>query len=331
MLLQLASALRRFRPHIAWASQFGDLAFAAPAGRACGALVLGGIRSDGLYELRTSGKRRRFLLWGAHGLIANSHRAKANLVAAGVEPRKITVLPNVIDLAEFDRRAALPLPGSAPAGRTQLTAVGSLHECKRLDRFLDALALARRSQPALYGVIAGADLGARTTLERRASELGLLPAHLRFLGEVDQVPALLTQSRLLVLCSEYEGFPNVILEAMAARRPVLTTSVGDAGLIVEHGTTGYVFAPDHVTGLAEGMTRLGSNPQLCQHLGDCGRKRVEQHYNVSGLAERLLRLFSDFARQQGKHAVLDWLSVRGGGSDSGIRPVPSAAAPIAVT
>src|SRR3954464_6712005 len=108
MLVRLMKELVLFRPHIVLASQFGDLVFAGPAGRVCNALVFGGIRSDGFYELRTSGRRGRSLLKSAHGLIANSHRAKDNLASQGVDVRKIAILSNVIDLSDFDSKTAMP-------------------------------------------------------------------------------------------------------------------------------------------------------------------------------------------------------------------------------
>jgi len=171
----------------------------------------------------------------AHGLVANSCRGRLTLVSQGIRPEKIELLPNVIDLQDFDARSALPSEISLPSGRIIASAVGSLHPCKRFDRFLEALALARRSEPALAGVIAGADCGAKAALQEKANALGLAPEHLTFVGECDRVPALLTRSALLVLSSDYEGFPNVILEAMAARLPVVTTPAGDASLVVQHG------------------------------------------------------------------------------------------------
>ena len=114
MLGRLIKELHRFKPDVVLASQFGDLIFAGVAGRLCHALVLGGISSDGFYELRTSGRRSRLLLRLAHGLIANSYRAKNNLISQQVSPQKIAVLPNVIDLRDFDLQASKPLPDCAP-------------------------------------------------------------------------------------------------------------------------------------------------------------------------------------------------------------------------
>src|SRR5262249_49333342 len=133
------------------------------------------------------------------------------------------VMPNVIDLSEFDCQMTRPFASPTPANQIPVTAIGSLQNCKRFDRFLDGLALARQREPGVFGIIAGDDLGEKPALELKAKALGLLPDHLNFLGECDRVPSLLAHSRQLVSCSEYEGFPNVTLEAMAARLPVLTT------------------------------------------------------------------------------------------------------------
>src|SRR5947209_6047199 len=210
MLARLLKEVCAFKPHIVLASQFGDLIFATFAGHLCRAFVLGGVRSDGFYELRTSGRRAWFLFNFTHGLIANSLRARENLVLKGVDGRKIAVVPNVIDLSDFDRKAAAPFTRHDTSDSVQVAAIGSLQRCKRFDRFLKGLAWARRRQPALFGVIAGADLGEKAALEERAKALGLLPGHLEFRGECNNIPGLLANSRLLVSCSDYEGFPNVI-------------------------------------------------------------------------------------------------------------------------
>src|SRR5258705_13122270 len=109
ILAGLIRTLRRFRPHIVLMNQFGDLAYGIIAGRCCHALTLGGIRSDGLYELNVRGNLSRWLFRLGHGCIANSYHAKENLTCRGVKSCKIEVLPNVIDLQDFDAQRALPL------------------------------------------------------------------------------------------------------------------------------------------------------------------------------------------------------------------------------
>ena len=208
------------------------------------------------------GRLSQWMLRLAHGFVANSCRARQNLGSRGIKPHKVQVLPNVIDLQDFDARSTLSPRLSLPAGRVITAAVGRLHPCKRFDRFLEALMLARRSEPKLAGVIAGADCGARNALQERANALGMRPPDLTFLGECDRIPALLVRAGLFVLSSDYEGFPNVILEAMAARLPVITTPAGDASLVVQHGKTGYVVEPGDTQGMAAFMVRLARSPSM---------------------------------------------------------------------
>jgi glycosyltransferase involved in cell wall biosynthesis len=307
MLTRLMGALCRWRPQIVLVPQFGDLRFGAVAGGFCNALILGGIRSDGLYELNAHGRLGRWMVRVAHGLVANSCRARENLASRGVCCRKIEILPNVIDLQDFDVRSTQAPGVVLPRGRFLVSAVGSLHPCKRFDRFLEALALARRSEPALAGVIAGADCGVKGDLQTRANALGLAPRECTFLGEVDNVPALLGRSAMLVLTSDYEGFPNVILEAMAARLPVISTPAGDASSIVQHGKTGYIVDGEETRRMAAFMVQLARSPSMRRNFGEAGRQRVEQEYNYQSVADRLLNIFLSFASRARKRALIQSL------------------------
>jgi len=307
ILAGLIRALRQLRPHIVLANQFGDLLHGATAGRFCKALTLGGVRSDGWHELNAHGRLSQWMLRLPDGVVANTCRARRNLVLQGIKPQRIEVLPNVIDLQDFDARSTLAPRLSLPAGRVIAAAVGRLHACKRFHRFLEALALARRSEPALAGVIAGADCGAGIALQNRANALGLTPPDLTFLGECDGIPALLARAGLLVLSSEYEGFPNVILEAMAARLPVITTPAGDASLVVQHDQTGYVVEGEDIQSMAAFMVQLARSRSMRMNFGEAGRKRVEQEYGYESLSSRLLALFYCFAAKQRRDSLIEML------------------------
>lgn len=295
MLVRLTGSLFRWRPHIVLVNQFGDLHFGALAGRLCGALVLGGVRSDGWYELRTYGRLSRLMFAAAHGFIANSHRGRHTLVSQGLTSSKAAVLPNVIDLRQFDAcSAGGATPVRLPDGIIAV-ALGSLIPCKRHDLFLEALARARQSEPRLCGVIAGADGGVKAGLLKQAGDLGLRSEALLFAGECHDVPALLTRASMLVVSSDYEGFPNVILEAMAARLPVVTTDAGDAATVVWHGVTGYVVGCNDAGSLAGYMIRLAQSPALRTQLGQAGRTRAEQEYSYETLPDRLCATLRQFA------------------------------------
>jgi glycosyltransferase involved in cell wall biosynthesis len=322
ILLRLTQALCRFRPDIVFAPQFGDLLQAGLSGRICNSFVLGGLRSDGFYELNSNGRRSWWMLRLAHGLVANSHCARKNLLSRVPRAPQIEVLSNVLDLREFDARSNMAPPISIPSTRVAAVAVGSLQLSKRFDRFLKALAVARRKVPTLLGVIAGADCGSGPALAQEADELGLIPNHVAFLGECHNVPSLLAQAGFLVLCSEYEGFPNVILEAMAASLPVISTRVGDAERIVLEGQTGYLVDEPDIEALAERMAALAGCQATRLRLGQAARRRAAAEYDYESLTGRLLAAFQAFAVQHGRRHLMRSLQSRPPRMES---PSPSSA------
>ena len=95
-----------------------------------------------------------------------------------------------------------------------------------------------------------------------------------------------------------------MLEAMAARRPVVTTPAGDAGDVVEEGVSGYVVPFDDVEAMAGRMVRLAESPELRTSFGAAGRRRVEKDHSYDGLADRLITVYEAIAERQGRRDIL---------------------------
>ncbi len=313
-----AWALRRFRPHIIQAAHFYVNLYVALASRLFGSLDIGAIRSDVVLDLRGTGSWGPFLLRAPAALVANSHAARRTAVRLGVSSAKIHVVPNVIETSAFDR-ACRPPRAARTAASTLVVLVGQLIVAKRVDRFLEALVLARRSTPGLKGVVVGAG-PERGSLEAHANRLGLLPDGLEFRGAVDDIPRLMAEADILALTSDNEGFPNVILEAMAARLPVITTPAGDAADAVEDGVSGFVVPFDAVEQLANRLVCLARAPTLRQELGEAGYARVNARYSCEGLTDRLLAVYRAVAQQTGHLHVLDRLPC-----DASVQTSPSRA------
>jgi glycosyltransferase involved in cell wall biosynthesis len=222
-------------------------------------------------------------------VIAVSESHKTYLVSSKhIPPRKIAVVYNGIDLHSFDRpvdtrevRRGLRIPDSARV----VGVVANLWPWKTHDVFLQsAEALLRTSLVDTYFVIAG-DGPERDNLEKMAQDLGIAD-HVRFLGTVDDVPALLRSIDLSVLSSAHEVFPLALLESMAARCPVVATDVGSVSEIVEDGVTGLLVPPGTPDQLAEAMLRVLMDPELAAKLGDEGRTRVERKFTVERMVSR---------------------------------------------
>lgn len=305
----LAMALRSFRPHMVQSAHFYTNLYVWLVAPLFGAISIGTVRSDVEHEMRTNGRWGKLLLRAPAALILNSHAARRNALALGIPGDSMHVLPNAIDLDDFDARA---LEGEAGGGEARtrtaveesvVIGVGSLVAAKRFDRFIHALALARDAGSRVRGVIVG-DGPERGALEALAGELGLLPESLSFAGRRNDVPALLRGAHIYLLSSEHEGFPNVLLEAMAARLPVVTTPAGDAGVVVEDGATGYLVAMDDVQAMAARVAELAAAPERRTRMGEAGRRRVEASFTCGAMRARVAALHRAIATRLGNRRSL---------------------------
>lgn len=306
-VVSLVAALRTFRPHVVQAAHFYANLYAVAAAWSFGSISIGSIRSDGLEELEKNRFFGPFLLRYPSALVSNSHAAIKNLSKEGFTSVSISVLPNVIDLAGFDGGTAPAFSQRHENDDVVVVAIARLYPKKRIDLFLNALAVARSQMPCVRGLIVG-DGPERAHLESVAQSAGLLPDGVAFTGTRNDIPALLKQADMLVLASEHEGFPNVILEAMAAGLPIVTTAAGDAARIVESGVTGYVVPFDNVAQVADRILLLAKSKDQRDRLGGAGRRRVEEFYDFNGLADRLLCIYRATATRLDIGRLLDILS-----------------------
>lgn len=290
----IAAALAPFRPQVIQAAHGFVNLYAALLAGVLGGVSVGAMRNSLKLSQAASGRWTRALVTAPHALLANSQIVVDEIVASGMlGPERIWFLPNAIDLEQFDR-----YPPTRASDRPTAIMVGRLIALKRVDTFLRALAKARLRNRALRGVVAG-DGPERSALERLAAELGLSHEHLTFLGARSDVPSLLGGADMLVLASDDEGTPNVVLEAMAARLPVISTPAGDAKRLVEDGVNGYLVPFGDADAISERMLTLAESRALRGTLGGAGRRHVERFYSADGLAERLLSIYGAVATQQG--------------------------------
>jgi glycosyltransferase involved in cell wall biosynthesis len=162
--------------------------------------------------------------------------------------------------------------------------VGRLESWKGHAVFLKALALVKDAVPRVRGIIAGDSVphepGYRASLE--ALQKGLdLQERVTFCGHRADVPAVMSALDVLVLASTSpEPFGRVLIEAMAAGKPVVATGAGAVPEIIQDGEQGLIVAPGDPGALAEAVIRLLSDPGLARTMGQKGRLRVEERFEV---------------------------------------------------
>lgn len=118
--------------------------------------------------------------------------------------------------------------------------------------------------------------------------------HIRFLPPVREIRSVYLAIDGLVLPSGWEGFPNVLLEAMAEGRPVIATDVGDAAALVEHGRSGWLVGPGDVDALAGAMQELAqASPDRRSEMGRAGSSFVRERYSVGRLVEGTMAVYEE--------------------------------------
>lgn len=168
-----------------------------------------------------------------------------------------------------------------PPDPATLLMVGGMNERKDPLLLLQALALVRQAVPDVTLRIAGrppaGPFGAHVQQTLDALDLA---GQVHFLGALDQpqLAEAYAAAAVTVLSSRQETSPAVLMEAMAARRPVVATGVGGVAEIVADGRSGYVTPPGDAAALAERVQRLLLDPAQAASMGAAGRALAEANY-----------------------------------------------------
>jgi glycosyltransferase involved in cell wall biosynthesis len=131
-------------------------------------------------------------------------------------------------------------------------------------------------------------------LERRAAELGV-SAHTRFLGATAAMPELYAASDVVVVPSWAEPFGLVVVEAMAAGRPVVASNSGAIPELVQTEATGLLIPPRRPDQLAAAVQRLLGDPDLRRRLGDAAQARATQLFSLERYCAQVSRVLLDAA------------------------------------
>jgi glycosyltransferase involved in cell wall biosynthesis len=216
----------------------------------------------------------------------------------------LVLVPNGIDPGSSsmpaDRRASPECQADGGRPPKVVAMVAHLVPWKKHAVFLRAAADVWRRHPDARFVVVGDDLFGdhphyRAELERLAASLGLAES-LAFAGAIDDVPAWLERVTCLVLPSEREPFGRVLIEAMAAGKPVVAVRRCGPSEIVRDRVDGFLAEPGESAEMADAVVRLLSDPGLAESLGANGRARVREQFTIVTTAARFHRVLDAVAR-----------------------------------
>jgi len=190
------------------------------------------------------------------------------------------VIPNGVDIER--QRAAAPVDWTnlgLPAHARVLVCVGRVDPQKNTAWLVERAPQILAALPEHHLVFVG-DGPLRGQLEQRVLELGLAE-RVRFVGWQPNVPAILAASELLLLPSRWEGMPNVVLEAMAAGKPVVATRAEGVCELLGSGGALQAIAHDYDAGFVQAVVNLAGDAELGAVLGGQNLARATEHFSLA--------------------------------------------------
>ena len=290
-LARLRASLRRFAPHLLHAILWSGNSYGRLAALGLGIPVV--IAAE---RVVTPYRGWQVVVERALDRVTDAYLVNCEAIAAWQVERKrlprekIEVIPNGIDLGRLplfalDRRGARSAAGLRRERRL-VAGVGRLDAQKDFATFLRSAAMIAAEFPDVDFLVVG-EGGERAALEALARRLGL-GARVVFTGLRHDVPRLLAAVDVFALTSLYEGFPNVLLEAMATGAVAVATDVGGCRELVTSGETGLLVPPRAPAAVAAAVGRVLRDPALARRLATAARQRVEGAFSVDVMARRTM-------------------------------------------
>jgi glycosyltransferase involved in cell wall biosynthesis len=227
------------------------------------------------------------------GVSLGAPASRAHVVRKGVDLTQFTPLQATRDRAALKRRLVLP-------DRPMILTVAGLIRRKGIHHLLEAAARLRQTHD--FSVVICGEGVERERLEGLSETLGLRDRTC-FRGSVDRqaISHYFAACDVFVLASTLEAAGNVLLEAMAAARPVVCTASGGPTEYVRDGETGFVVPVGDVPALAARLRLLLDDPALAYRFGEQGLRLAQDGYGFDRMTGDIVRLYHDLLAERWGH------------------------------
>lgn len=235
--------------------------------------------------------------WGVDKYVAISDAIKAVMVTDRVAAERISVVHSGIDISRFDSTEAdaqLRNELQLQAGQPVIGNVAHLADHKGHRYLLEAVPEIIKEFPDAKFMIVG-DGELRADLERQVARLGI-EGSVVFTGFRRDVPALLSLFDVFVMASRMEGLCTSVMDAMAARVPVVVTDAGGLPELVRNEVSGLVVPAKEPAALALAIARLLRNREEAARFAAVARGTVGEKYSVDVMVEGNIRVYDDLLK-----------------------------------
>jgi asparagine synthase (glutamine-hydrolysing) len=230
-------------------------------------------------------------------LAGNSHDANADYARwIGVAAHHVRWIPNCIDTRDVehptpDRLTALRRELAVPPATPLVLGVFRCSEEKRPLLFLEVCAKIQEQVPNVRVALIGS--GPLEGAMRQFIEQSNLQGVATMLGRRADIADLMSIASLLLLTSEKEGMPNVVMEAQALGVPVVAARTGGIPDLIEHGQSGFIVDGDDPMDFARACLSILRNEDLAEKMGRSGAARVQGLFSRTAMAKGYLRLIAE--------------------------------------
>ena len=233
----------------------------------------------------------RWSLRTARKVVTVSRAFRDDLARNGIAPERIAIVPNAIDTAWGTRaETALRSELRIPPGRKVILIVGRLSREKDHLTLLQAVDRIRQEGKIAPHLVMVGEGPERKRIEKGIDALDLAP-YVTMTGQVPSAELYYAIADAAVLSSRSEGSPNALLEAMAARVPVVATAVGGIPEMVANGDSALLVGTGDGAGMAAAITTLLTDQELARRLTGRARELVETRYVPESRARALGALY----------------------------------------
>lgn len=283
-LIQLINHMKSYKPEVLYSFHFYTSVYAAVVGRLLGIFSIGSIRNNGTIEKKANGLLSYLHFHLPHAIIANSLHGLSNSQNIFLWKRQqVGILTNALELENK--------PDLVPHQNKKIKAlfVGRLVDQKDPHSLLKIFSILKSKHQFNFEATLLGDGPLKEELINYRDENGLTEC-VTFEGNVPNVLEFMAKSDVLVCTSRFEGTPNVILEAMAMRLPVISANfVGAKILLGEKAERGFVF--DNVEEAAQLVLQLEHQdlPKITQD----AEEFIASNYSKHNLADRFYQIFKN--------------------------------------
>lgn len=246
------------------------------------------IIGDLLYHVKAPilGGFYRRILKNSDFITVTGIKSKKILIDNDVDKDKIFILPNVINMDDY-------IPESATKKDYDISFIGRLTYVKRLDIFFQVISEVVKEIPELKVAIVG-DGEELEKCKYLVKEISL-EKNVIFLGFRKDINELINKSKIVLLTSESEGMPSVIIESMACGVPVISSDVGDIGDIIQDGKNGFLVQKfDDISSYKDKIIKVLSDKKVYKKMREEALK-VRDIHSVENASRIWEEIFSKVA------------------------------------